>query len=145
MALNPRFDPADGAFRDAVRAFRAEPLTEDLGAAARQRTTGFADRGVAPRRQRSLRDAPGPGESSLRENASVDLGQRRQVLKLETVGSHGLPPHERSALPGHGAPPIGPGDAFSRPGRCLNRRGASTFGGSREVQKNNVARAVLGP
>jgi hypothetical protein len=116
MALDLRFDPAEEAFGDAVHAFLADPLTEDLEAAARRRTTGSADRDRALRRPRSLQEAPGPGESALRENASVDPGQRLQALKREAVGPHGLPQHERSALEDRGAPPIGPGDAVPVPG-----------------------------
>ncbi|MEE4382191.1 MAG: acyl-CoA dehydrogenase family protein, partial [Pseudomonadales bacterium] len=59
MALDLRFDAADEAFREEVRAFLAEHLTEDLKAAARRQTTVFADRDVALRWQRILHEEKG--------------------------------------------------------------------------------------
>lgn len=56
MALDLRFDAADEAFREPVRACLAEDPTEDPKAAARRPTTVFADRDVALCRQRILQE-----------------------------------------------------------------------------------------
>jgi len=69
--------------------------------------------------------SPGP-ESSLHKNTSADIGQCIETLLLEAIDYQGLP-HARTITC-----------------RYLNGRAASIFGGAREVQKNIVAKVVLG-
>lgn len=85
--------------------------------------------------------SPGP-ESSLLKNASVELGQAIETLHLEAVGHYALP-HQRR-LQQQQQPPVGPDGIEPVTARYLNGRAASIFGGAREVQKNIIARAVLG-
>ena len=86
--------------------------------------------------------SPGP-ESSLQKNTSVDIGQTLETLLLEAIDYYGLPHANLISLNGHGAWP-GPGYAETISARYLNGRAASIFGGAREVQKNIVAKVVLG-
>ncbi len=132
-----RREAADGGVLLDEPAFRAQVADLEIGL----RALAFAE--LRALQRLAAGGSPGP-ESSLHKNASVDLEQRLHALKLEAIGWHGLPHHTRIALEDHNAPPVGPEDAFPVPGRYLNGRAASIFGGSREVQKNIVARAVLG-
>ena len=88
--------------------------------------------------------SPGPG-SSILKNSSSDLGQRLEELKVEAIGYYGLPSANHIS-PHDGSNEAWPGNAYSERvmGRYLNGRAASIFGGSREVQKNVIAKRVLG-
>jgi acyl-CoA dehydrogenase len=74
--------------------------------------------------------------SSLLKNTSVDIGQEIETLRLEAIHYLGLThPSARDALPAH---------ADTVAARYLNGRAASIYGGSKEVQKNIIAKSVLG-
>lgn len=90
--------------------------------------------------------SPGP-ESSLAKNTAVDLEQMLNTLKLEAIAWYGVPHHNLMRLADsldHNAPPVGPPEFEPVNGRYINSRAASIFGGSREVQKNIIAKTVLG-
>jgi acyl-CoA dehydrogenase len=88
-------------------------------------------------------DSPGP-ESSLQKNASVELEQTLDTLMLEAAHYYAMPHHPRLRQEDGNAATVGPPELEPAVGRYLNSRAASIFGGSREVQKNIIARAVLG-
>ncbi|MEM0954935.1 MAG: acyl-CoA dehydrogenase family protein [Pseudomonadota bacterium] len=77
-----------------------------------------------------------PGaESSMLKLTTVDIEQRTHQLAVDVVGYHGLPFKQ---------PQLGPEGADTVVPTYLNSRAASIFGGSQEVQKNIIAKAVLG-
>jgi alkylation response protein AidB-like acyl-CoA dehydrogenase len=84
---------------------------------------------------------PGP-ESSIMKNLSADLGQRITELALEAVGSYILPHQPWQA--GSNDLPAGPSAGTTAMPRYFNLRASSIAGGSNEVQKNIVAKLVLG-
>jgi acyl-CoA dehydrogenase len=86
--------------------------------------------------------SPGP-ESSLLKNFGVEIGQGLETLLLEAIDYYGLP-HANLISLTTDEPWFGPDDAETVSARYLNGRAASIFGGSREVQKNIVAKVVLG-
>ncbi len=86
---------------------------------------------------------PGPG-SSLAKNASVEIDQDLRTLKLEAVAYYGLPHANFISLEVDDVPCVGPEHAETVTMKYLNSRAASVYGGSREVQKNIIAKAVLG-
>lgn len=86
-----------------------------------------------------------PGAAaSLIKNSGVELGQDMERLRLEAVQHYALPDAERISLGGGNEPWVGPDYAETATGRFLNGRAASVFGGSKEVQKNIIAKTVLG-
>ncbi len=87
--------------------------------------------------------SPGP-ESSLAKNTGVELEQTLNTLKLEAIAWYGVPHHNLMRLIDNNAPTVGPREFESTNGRYINSRAASIFGGSREVQKNIIAKTVLG-
>ena len=88
-------------------------------------------------------ESPGPG-SSLAKNTSVDINQELNTLKLEAVHYYGAPHANKISLNGFDDEWVGPDYAVTITPRYINSRAASIFGGSREVQKNIIAKAVLG-
>ncbi len=88
-------------------------------------------------------ESPGAG-SSLAKNTSVDIDQSINELKLEAMHYYGMPHANLISMNGHTAPRIGPDYGETVVPRYLNSRAASIFGGAREVQKNIIAKVVLG-
>ena len=82
---------------------------------------------------------PGP-ESSILKIKGTEIQQRLQELALEAVGHYGAP-FLRNL--GHNAN-IGPDYADGLAGDYFNGRKTSIYGGSNEIQRNIIAKAVLG-
>ena len=87
--------------------------------------------------------SPGPA-SSLAKNASVEINQEINTLKVEAVHYYGLPNANKISLNGHTDPWVSEDYSETVMSRYINSRAASVFGGSREVQKNIIAKVVLG-
>ncbi len=88
-------------------------------------------------------ESPGAG-SSLVKNTSVEINQGISTLKLEAIQYYAAPHANLISLNGYTDPWVGPEYAETATPRYLNARAASIFGGSKEVQKNIVAKVVLG-
>ncbi len=83
---------------------------------------------------------PGP-ESSILKIKGTEIQQRLTDLALEAAGHYGAPflrgvPHNLGA--------IGPDEALGVAGAYFNTRKTSIYGGSNEIQRNIIAKAVLG-
>lgn len=88
--------------------------------------------------------APGP-QTSLTKLIGANLGQKIDELRCELLGYDALQLPLERPLYGNAAPePVGSAFAQVAMGRYLNNRAATIFGGSNEVQKNIIAKAVLG-
>lgn len=88
--------------------------------------------------------APGP-QTSLTKLLGANLGQEVDALRIDLLGYDALQLPLARPLYGNEAPePIGSELAQVAMGRYLNNRASTIFGGSNEVQKNIIARAVLG-
>ncbi len=87
---------------------------------------------------------PGP-QTSLIKLFSANLRQELDTLAMEVHGLDGLQLPAERPLYGNEAPePVGSVDAQMAAGRYLNSRAWTIFGGSDEVQKNIIAKTVLG-
>lgn len=86
---------------------------------------------------------PGP-ESSVMKNLGADMSQRLTELMLEAMGLYGLVHQPQSRSVGSGADTVGPADGVAASSRYFNLRASSIAGGTNEVQKNIVAKLVLG-
>ena len=88
--------------------------------------------------------APGP-QTSLVKLLGSNIGQTIDTLKLELLGTDALQLPLERPLYGNEAPePIGSEIAQTAIGKYLNNRASTIFGGSDEVQKNIIAKTVLG-
>ena len=88
-------------------------------------------------------ESPGPG-SSLAKNVSMDIDQGINELKLEAIQYYSMPHANLISMNGFNEPWVGPDHAETVTPRYLNSRAASIFGGTKEVQKNIIAKVVLG-
>ena len=83
----------------------------------------------------------GPGtESSILKIKGTEIQQRIQDLALEAAGHYGAPFLGES---GHNSG-VGPLHALDTAGDYFNGRKSSIFGGSNEIQRNIIAKMVLG-
>ncbi len=121
----------------ACAGFRARTHALDIRIDALQ----FAEHLTLARLSRG--ESPGPG-SSLAKNNTVEIDQAINELKLEAVHYYAMPHANLISMNGHDAPWVGPEYAETVTPRYLNARAASIFGGAREVQKNIIAKVVLG-
>jgi alkylation response protein AidB-like acyl-CoA dehydrogenase len=85
---------------------------------------------------------PGP-ESSLLKIKGTEIQQRITELALEAVGHYGAP-YFRGFGEGDNEHPIGPDYAERAAPTYFNMRKTSIYGGSNEIQRNIIAKMVLG-
>jgi alkylation response protein AidB-like acyl-CoA dehydrogenase len=85
---------------------------------------------------------PGP-ESSLLKVKGTEIQQRITELALEAVGHYGAP-YFRGFGEGDNEHPIGPDYAHHSAPHYFNMRKTSIYGGSNEIQRNIIAKMVLG-
>ena len=85
---------------------------------------------------------PGP-ESSLLKVKGTEIQQRITELVLEAVGHYGAP-YFRAFPEGSNEYPIGPSHAHRAAPTYFNMRKTSIYGGSNEIQRNIIAKMVLG-
>src|SRR5215212_5140388 len=96
---------------------------------------------VAAERHRE-KGKPDPASSILKIKGS-EIQQATTELLMEVVGPYALPYQDE---PGHGQnePPIGPDWAGPVAPTYFNWRKISIYGGSNEIQRNIIAKAILG-
>lgn len=85
--------------------------------------------------------APGP-ESSILKIKGTEVRQRLTELAIEATGYYAIPFPE--LIDGKNEPPIGPDYSRDTSFNYLASRVATIYGGSSEVQRNIIAKAVLG-
>jgi alkylation response protein AidB-like acyl-CoA dehydrogenase len=84
---------------------------------------------------------PGAGSSLMKMMAS-SLGQQIATLLMEAKANYSIPHNNRLLL--EGKETIGKEQGQTIIASYLNARASSIFGGAREVQKNIIAKSVLG-
>ncbi|MCC5888843.1 MAG: acyl-CoA dehydrogenase family protein [Gammaproteobacteria bacterium] len=86
---------------------------------------------------------PGPASSILKTSTAA-LNQQLTELALEVAGLWALPHQPEARQPEAQTAPVGPEAALTATARYLNTRAVSIAGGTDEVQRNIVAKLVLG-
>lgn len=87
--------------------------------------------------------APGP-ESSILKIKGTEIQQSIDMLYLQAAGYYALPYVPDQYEPGFAGEPVGEGAETKSSLRYFNYRKASIYGGSNEIQKNIIAKHVLG-
>jgi pimeloyl-CoA dehydrogenase large subunit len=94
--------------------------------------------------ERNRRDKrPDPASSILKIKGS-EIQQAVTELMLEVAGPYALPYQPEQEEEGWNEPPIGPDWAGPLAPTYFNWRKTSIYGGSNEIQKNIIAKAILG-
>ena len=83
-------------------------------------------------------------ESSLLKTRGTEIGQAITELAVELVGYYGVPFHNPGPEIGNNEPAIGSRFANTAAPRYFNYRKASIYAGSNEIQRNIMAKLVLG-
>ena len=86
--------------------------------------------------------AKGPGaESSILKIRATELQQRISHLAVQIAGNYAMP-FQRDL--GHNEHPSGPDHTVHAAARYFNVRKTSIYGGTNEIQRNIIAKAILG-
>ena len=86
---------------------------------------------------------PGPASSMLKMQGTEAM-QKLDELAIEIAGYYGMVDQLEARKPGSNIPPIGLAHSLFAMPRYLNNRAASIYGGSNEIQRDIIARLVLG-
>jgi alkylation response protein AidB-like acyl-CoA dehydrogenase len=91
----------------------------------------------------SAGNSPGPA-SSFVNILAAETAQRADELGVEACGYFAAPWQPEALEPGVNRPPVGPETAVPLVPTCLSNRMKTIAGGSSEIQRNIVAKAILG-
>jgi pimeloyl-CoA dehydrogenase large subunit len=91
--------------------------------------------------RRAARGKPNPASSILKIKGS-ELQQRITELAMDVAGPYALPYADHGE--GSNEPPVGPESASGAAPLYFNYRKVSIYGGSNEIQRNIIAKAILG-
>ena len=97
---------------------------------------------VAAEAKRGNTGKPDPASSVLKIKGS-QIQQATTHLLMQVMGPHAMPYHAHE-IDGSNEPPIEPDYAGAAAPAYFNTRKVSIYGGSNEIQKNIIAKAVLG-
>jgi alkylation response protein AidB-like acyl-CoA dehydrogenase len=86
---------------------------------------------------------PGPASSMLKMQGTEAM-QRIDELALDAAAHYGRVLQNAARAPGANLPIVGPDHLLTVMPRYLNNRAASIYGGSNEIQRDIIARLVLG-
>jgi alkylation response protein AidB-like acyl-CoA dehydrogenase len=93
----------------------------------------------------SVAEGGAPGEeSSILKVIATELAQDITELGMEAHGLHALPAFPDSVMPASLENSALPADAAPAVARYLGARAQSIYGGSNEIQKNIIAKRILG-
>ena len=91
----------------------------------------------------SVGKAPGP-ESSILKIVGTELAQQMDEMFVDLAAYHCLPFVPEQFEDGFQGDPVGPGNSAAAALTYFNNRKLSIFGGSNEIQRNIISKAVLG-
>jgi alkylation response protein AidB-like acyl-CoA dehydrogenase len=86
---------------------------------------------------------PGPFSSMLKSQGTEAM-QRLDELAIEAAGWYAMVNQPEARKPGANVAPVGPAHSLLAMPRYLNNRAGSIYGGSNEIQRDIMARLVLG-
>lgn len=86
---------------------------------------------------------PGPASSILKVQGSEQL-QRLDEAGVDALGTYIAPHQPKAREAGSNETPVGPEHGLTTMARYLNNRAASIYGGSNEIQRDIIAKLVLG-
>jgi acyl-CoA dehydrogenase len=125
-----------------------EPLLSDPHFRARLAAAEIAVEAVEMTEHRvmaalSAGENPGPASSMLKVQGTETL-QSIDELAIDIANHYAAVYQPESRVPGANAEPVGPAHSLVAMPRYLNNRAASIYGGSNQIQRDLMARLVLG-
>ncbi len=125
-----------------------EPLLSDPHFRARLAATEIAVEAVEMTEHRvmtalSSGENPGPASSMLKVQ-STETMQHIDELAIDIANHYAAVYQPESRVPGANTEPVGPAHSLVAMPRYLNNRAASIYGGSNQIQRDLMARLVLG-
>jgi len=87
--------------------------------------------------------SPGP-ISSVMKIQTTELMQKIDELALDALGPYAAAHQPAARAPGANLPFVGPEEGLTTTARYLNDRAGSIYGGTNEIQRDIVARLILG-
>jgi acyl-CoA dehydrogenase len=123
-------------------------LIDDPGFRARLATLGVTLDAVEMTERRVLADLasgrnPGPASSMLKTQGTETM-QKLDELAIEGIAAYAAVDQKPARSPEAGQDFIGPEHGLTSMARYLNNRAGSIYGGSNEIQRDIMARLVLG-
>ena len=89
------------------------------------------------------RGSPGPASSMMKTRAT-EVQMAISELAMQAIAYYAAPHQPEERLAGANLPPLGSRDEMSVTARYLNDRASAIYGGSNEIQRNIMAKLVLG-
>ena len=124
------------------------PLAEDPAFAARMARVEIDLENMKTTNLRVIAAVAGGGvpgaESSMLKIRGTEIRQEISSLTRRAMGAYAQPFVEAALHEGFDGVPVGPDEAASAAAQYFNNRKLSIFGGSNEIQKNIVAKMILG-
>ncbi|HEY2021326.1 acyl-CoA dehydrogenase family protein [Paraburkholderia sp.] len=124
------------------------PLAEDPAFAARMARVEIDLENMKTTNLRVIAAVAGGGvpgaESSMLKIRGTEIRQEISSLTRRAMGSYAQPFVEAALDEGFDGTPVGPDEAASAAAQYFNNRKLSIFGGSNEIQKNIIAKMILG-
>jgi alkylation response protein AidB-like acyl-CoA dehydrogenase len=124
------------------------PLADDPAFAARMARVEIDLENMKTTNLRVIAAVAGGGvpgaESSMLKIRGTEIRQEIASLMRRAMGPYAQPFIEEALLEGYDGVPVGPDGAASAAVQYFNNRKLSIFGGSNEIQKNIIAKMILG-
>src|SRR5262245_17678242 len=124
------------------------PLAEDPAFAARLARVEIELENMKTTNLRVIAAVAGGGvpgaESSMLKIRGTQIRQELTSLLRRAMGPYARPYVEEALHEGYDGPHVGPAEAASAASLYFNNRKLSIFGGSNEIQRNIVSKAILG-
>ena len=126
----------------------AEGITKDASYMARLAGAEVAVEAIEMTEHRVLAELsegrnPGPASSMLKTQGTEAM-QRIDELAIDAIGHYANVDQPLARRPGSNVAPVGPEHGLVSMARYLNNRAGSIYGGSNEIQRDIMARMILG-
>ena len=95
--------------------------------------------------EQRIKSSGNPGAlTSMAKLVGTELGQRISELSADTLGAYNAPLQSEALEVNYDDILIGPKNAITTNAEYINMRASTIYGGSAEIQRNIIARSVLG-